>query len=221
MKKIRVHVRPRRRCLTAHSLGLLSPALYLWYRSRSLYHPRVNSYCHSRPTIMSFRFYRLAALAAFLLFSGVFFPAAAAPAIGQPAPDFSGPDLVGAPLDLSALRGKVAIVHFWATWCPSCREEMPILDAFYVQHHAQGVEVIGITVDRPRARGKAVAYMKGFHFPAALLDDAVKNGFGTPGALPVTYVIDRRGIVRAIFTPEKALLSASALEGAVLPLAEK
>jgi peroxiredoxin len=141
--------------------------------------------------------------------------------MGQAVPEFTAPDLTGAPLDLKRWRGKVVVVHFWATWCPSCREEMPALDAFYVHHHAQGMEVIGISLDRPRDRDSVKAYMSGFHFPAVLLSEAETNGFGAPDALPVTYVIDTHGIVKGIFTPYKTTLSEQVLEGAVVPLLPK
>jgi peroxiredoxin len=118
------------------------------------------------------------------------------------------------------MRGKVVIIHFWATWCSACQQEMPALDALYIRHHAQGLEVLGITLDKPRTRDKVTTYMNAFHFPAVFLSDAGKNGFDTPGILPVTYIIDRQGIVRKIFTPDKdkAMLSQQALERAVMPL---
>jgi cytochrome c biogenesis protein CcmG, thiol:disulfide interchange protein DsbE len=57
--------------------------------------------------------------------------ACAASDVGQAAPALVVPELNGQLFDLRALRGKVVIVNFWATWCPPCREEMPALDSFY------------------------------------------------------------------------------------------
>jgi len=145
-------------------------------------------------------------------------PAAGAPRAGEPAPALVVPLVDGARFDLGALRGKVVIVNLWATWCPPCREEMPALDAFYTRFHARGVEVVGITVDRKRDRKAVLAAARAVHYPVALLADAEKNGFGKPAVLPVTCVVDRAGIVRAVLTPDSGALTEGSLERAVAPL---
>lgn len=144
--------------------------------------------------------------------------ALAATDIGQPAPPLVAKELDGATFDLGALRGKVVIVNFWATWCGPCREEMPALNAFYRQHHGQGLELIGISADRPRDRGDVVKTMQSLAYPAAMLGDAEVNGFGRPGAIPVTYVIDANGVVRGKFSPDQTAVTAQQLDAAVLPL---
>src|SRR5580704_17172136 len=95
--------------------------------------------------------------------------------IGQPAPALVAQELDGQTFDLSAQRGKVVIVNFWATWCPHCREEMPALDAFYRRYHGQGLEMIGVSTDRPRDRSDVTKVMQSYSYPAALLDDAKIN----------------------------------------------
>ena len=72
--------------------------------------------------------------------------------VGQPAPALVVPELNGQSFDLSALRGKVVVINFWATWCQPCRQEMPALSAFYRQYHGQGLEMIGLSADRPHER---------------------------------------------------------------------
>ena len=143
--------------------------------------------------------------------------AAGGPAAGEPAPGLIVPLVDGARFDLGALRGRVVIVNFWATWCPPCRAEMPALDAFYARFHARGVELVGISVDRKRDRKAVLQAAHAVHYPVAILAEAGTNGFGRPGALPVTYVVDRAGIVRTVLTPDGAL-TADALERAVAPL---
>jgi thiol-disulfide isomerase/thioredoxin len=145
-------------------------------------------------------------------------PAAAAPAIGEPAPALAAPEVGGGAFDLAALRGKVVIVNFWATWCPPCREEMPALDRFYARFHGRGVELVGISADKTRDRDAVAKALQAVHYPAALLADAGTNGFGKPGVLPVTYIIDAGGIVRAVLTPEADAVTEATLERAVTPL---
>lgn len=139
-----------------------------------------------------------------VLFSSV---AQAEAVIGQPAPALAATQLDGKKFDLAALKGKVVIVHFWATWCAPCREEMPALEAVWRQSHTKGLEVLAISGDRPRARGDVNQVMHYFSFPAALLSDAGKNDFGTPATIPVTYIVDKEGVVQNILTPDTAPLT--------------
>ena len=122
--------------------------------------------------------------------------------IGQPVPQLAARDLTGKTIDLSAYHGKVVLVHFWATWCPSCRAEMPVLDKFYLDQRNSGLEVIGISLDRSSQRDTVMQAMKDFHFQSALISDVEINGFGRPRVLPVTYVIDRNGILNAQLLPD-------------------
>src|ERR1700746_839679 len=110
--------------------------------------------------------------------------------IGQAAPALVVQELSGQTFDLAAQRGKVVIVNFWATWCPPCRKEMPALDAFYRKYHLRGLEMIGVSVDRPRDASEVHRVMQSFSYPAGIVDDAKINGFGTPDSLPITFVVD-------------------------------
>jgi thiol-disulfide isomerase/thioredoxin len=62
---------------------------------------------------------------------------------------FEGPN--GELVDLQAWRGKPLLINFWATWCPPCVEELPLLNAFHQQHAASGWQVLGLAVDQPSA----------------------------------------------------------------------
>jgi thiol-disulfide isomerase/thioredoxin len=143
---------------------------------------------------------------------------AAAPLrVGERAPALVVPRLDGPVFDLAAQRGKVVIVNFWATWCSPCRAEMPRLDAFYKRYHARGVVLLGVSVD-DAGDGPAVAQiMKSFSYPAALAASAKVNDFGPPVAVPMTWIIDPAGIVRARLVAGTAVTE-QALEQAVLPL---
>ena len=162
------------------------------------------------------------ALAAGILTFTAFSPlACAATDVGQPAPSLVVQELDGQTFDLGAVRGKVVVLSFWATWCPPCRAEMPVLDAFYRRYHGQGLEMIGLSADRPHDRSDVTKVMQSFSYPAAMLDDAKVNDFGTPGALPMTIVIDGQGMIRAQLTPDQTAVTEKSLSAAVLPLLQQ
>jgi len=145
----------------------------------------------------------------------------AAPEVGQPAPALKVPQLGGAVFDLGALRGKVVIVNFWATWCSPCRAEMPVLNTFYQRHHAQGLQLLGLSIDELKDRGQVEELMQRFSYPVGLMALAQENGFGPPVAVPTTYVIDSGGVIRARLLPGKMVITLSLLSRTVLPLLPK
>ena len=144
---------------------------------------------------------------------------AAAPEIGRQAPDLLVQRLDGRSFDLKTQRGHVVLVNVWATWCGPCRSEMPALNSFYAQHHAAGLELLGLSIDDPRDAAAVRSVMRQFGYPAALASGARTNGFGEPFAVPITYVIDRSGVLRARLLPKGSKgISRQELEQAVLPL---
>jgi thiol-disulfide isomerase/thioredoxin len=143
---------------------------------------------------------------------------ASASIVGEAAPALIVPELSGNQFDLAKLRGKVVVINFWATWCPPCRDEMPALNAFYQRHHAEGVEMLGLSADRAHARADVVKVMQSFSYPAAMLSDAATDGFGPVADLPVTIVVGPNGVVRNEITPSDGPLTEERLSAVVEPM---
>jgi len=159
--------------------------------------------------------------AAMLFAAAPLMASARAPEVGDAAPALLVPQLDGRGFDLAALRGKVVIVNFWATWCAPCRAEMPVLDAFYRRYHAQGLELLGLSIDDAHERGEVSKIMRQFSYPAALMASAKANGFGAPLAVPMTYVIDATGVVRARLLAGRTAVTEQSLAQTVLPLLQQ
>jgi thiol-disulfide isomerase/thioredoxin len=115
--------------------------------------------------------------------------------VGDTAPAFHTTDLAGAPVSLDALRGRVVIVNFWATWCPPCRVELPELDAYQAE---MGGRVVVLGVDSREAPGTIEPFVRqqGLRFPILLDEDGTSSAtYGVTG-LPTSLILDRAGIVR-------------------------
>jgi thiol-disulfide isomerase/thioredoxin len=140
------------------------------------------------------------------------------PVLGQPAPALEGTDLEGRNFSLAADTGKVVIVHFWASWCAPCRQEMPVIDAFYRKHKSEGVEVIAVSLDDAQDVKLVNTAMATFSFPAALISQTKAKGYGRLWRIPLTFVIDRHGILRRDGWTAAPDIDAATLDAAVLPL---
>jgi cytochrome c biogenesis protein CcmG, thiol:disulfide interchange protein DsbE len=141
-------------------------------------------------------------------------PLGAEPSLQAPAPQLTITTTDGQEFDLAAMRGKVVLVDFWATWCAPCLAEFPVVAAFYRKYHAKGFEVIALSIDKPRDREKMRKLLAKLPFAGAPLREARQNGFGTPEAVPISYVIDAHGIVRDRFIA----IDKELLDEVVLPL---
>jgi cytochrome c biogenesis protein CcmG, thiol:disulfide interchange protein DsbE len=138
--------------------------------------------------------------------------------VGDRLPALVVTTLDGKQVDLSALRGKVVVLDLWATWCEPCREEMPVLDAFYRQYQNRGVLVFGLSEDAVADLDAVRKVMTTFSYPAALARQAKVNKLRNPRVLPITYVIDQNGVVRAKLWVGGSSMTARNLAAAVVPL---
>lgn len=119
-------------------------------------------------------------------------------------PDFSLQDMDGNTHNLSRYKGKPVIVNFWATWCPSCRKEMPSMNRAWDKIRHEGIELIAINVADDRESVESFIKMTGVEFPV-LLDTESKTAEAWPvRGLPMTFVVDPEGklVFRAIGSRE-------------------
>ena len=104
----------------------------------------------------------------------------------------------GSPLSMQAFRGKPLLLNFWATWCPPCVEEMPMLDAFFRQNSEKGWQLLGLAIDQPTAvrsflQRAPVSYPIGL---AGMGGTELSKTLGNEsGGLPFTVVIGAGGRV--------------------------
>ncbi len=122
------------------------------------------------------------------------------PREGFPAPDFTLDTLTGSPMTLSDLRGQVVMINLWTSWCPPCREEMPAIDNVYQANKDKGLEVLAVnsTFQDSEAAAAAFAQELGLSFPILLDRDGAVSHRYQLRALPTTFFIDRKGIIRSV-----------------------
>ncbi len=122
--------------------------------------------------------------------------------VGRRAPEFVRRDLTGHKLDLARLHGKVVLLNFWATWCAPCQVEMPMFARWQAQYGPQQLAVIGISMDDDSEPVRRMIDAKRIDYPVAMGDATLGQRYGGVLGLPLTFLIDRNGRVRARFQGE-------------------
>jgi cytochrome c biogenesis protein CcmG/thiol:disulfide interchange protein DsbE len=118
-------------------------------------------------------------------------------AVHSVAPDFSLQDISGAPLSLASYRGKVVLLDFWATWCTPCRAEIPHFIEYQNKYGAQGLQIVGISMDDDAKPVRAFYDELKMNYPVALGTTQLADSFGGVLGLPVTFLIGRDGRIAA------------------------
>ncbi len=117
--------------------------------------------------------------------------------IGGPAPDFKLWNLQGQAVSLSDYRGSVVFVNFWATWCGPCKVEMPAMERLYRDFQSKGLEILAVSTD---AQGAVVTRpfqeKMGLTFPILHDSDYTIGRLYGARTLPMSFLIDRQGIIR-------------------------
>jgi peroxiredoxin len=120
--------------------------------------------------------------------------------IGKPAPLFSGPTPDGKTVSLKETLGKVTIIDFWASWCGPCRAENPNVVALYNEFHAQGLNIIGVSLDKDAAKWKEAiakdnltwAHVSNLKF----WEDPIAKQYNVQ-SIPATFILDAKGTIVA------------------------
>jgi len=117
--------------------------------------------------------------------------------VNQKAPLFELPDLDGKKVSLADFKGKVVLLNFWATWCPPCRREIPDLVALHRMYRSQGFSVIGVVLSSGSPQSvKKFAKTYNINYPILMGDSKVVKRYGNFQAIPTSFLIDRKGIIR-------------------------
>jgi thiol-disulfide isomerase/thioredoxin len=118
--------------------------------------------------------------------------------VGQKFPGFNVTDIQGQGLSPDAYKGKVLLIDFWATWCGPCRQELPNVIATYQHFHAQGFEIIGISLDQDQNALNNFLQQAGMPWPEYFDGQGWQNKIAVKygvHSIPTNYLLDRHGVI--------------------------
>ncbi|MGY5846868.1 redoxin domain-containing protein [Salegentibacter sp. HM20] len=130
--------------------------------------------------------------------------------IGSKAPEFTAPTPDGEQLSLKDAMGKVTLIDFWAAWCKPCRVENPNLVKIYNKYHEKGLNIIGVSLDRPNQRDRWLKAIEDDGLPwyqvshLQFWQDPVAQLYGIR-AIPAAFILDEEGVIVAKNLRGKAL----------------
>ena len=127
-------------------------------------------------------------------------PAAPAPVVGAPAPDFALKDLAGNTVKLSDFAGQPVLINFWATWCGPCRAEMPAIEDRYKTYANSGFVVLAVDVDEPAEVVEPYVKELGLTFPILLDTGASVTELYRVLGFPTSFWINAEGVIVAQHT---------------------
>lgn len=117
--------------------------------------------------------------------------------VGDVLPIFSLPDLNGNKVVIpDYFRGKVVVIRFWVDWCASCAREMPLIDDIYNKYKDRGLIILAVNVGQSREAAAAFISRLKISYPALLDAKSVISHRYYVTAVPTTYILDRKGVIR-------------------------
>ena len=130
---------------------------------------------------------------------------------GDRFPDFTLQSIDGDSVQLADFAGKSVVLNFWATWCPPCRREMPLLNAAHLQYADQGLAVLGLAVNEPASVVQPFIDTTGVQYPILVDVPGDHGSLGSSSSilsllgqkgLPTTVFLDSGGVIRRIYVGE-------------------
>jgi cytochrome c biogenesis protein CcmG, thiol:disulfide interchange protein DsbE len=135
--------------------------------------------------------------------------------IGAPLGEFSLNDINGKTIHLSDYKGQLVLINAWATWCPPCRAEMPLLDAYYQAHREQGLVILAVNSGDSQEQTAAFARASSLSFPVLVDPGSVTvHGIGINN-LPTSILVGKDGAVKAVHI---GMFTEDSLEAEITPL---
>ncbi len=119
---------------------------------------------------------------------------------GEAAPEFNLALIGGGNLDTSDLRGQVVMLDFWASWCPPCRDEAPVLAQVYGEYRDRGVEFVGLDLWDNAGDAELFLQQQGHEYPNGIDHDGrIAISYGVRG-IPEKFFLDREGRIARKFS---------------------
>lgn len=137
--------------------------------------------------------------------------------VEYPAPELDLVTMQGDAVSLTDYLGQVVLLNLWATWCPPCKEELPVLEAYYKAHKDEGFVVIGVEDGQPVKEVEAYIKTTDVSYPIWIDHEYATEIAFSAFSLPSSFVIDREGTVRLSWV---GVISTAMLEKHITPLIE-
>ena len=112
----------------------------------------------------------------------------------------------GSRFDPQSVTGKVTLLYFWASWCPICRQEMPVVQKHYVTYRDQGFTVLAVNFRDKEENAKALLLeVAPIDFPVGVINDEYRSDYPKLYGTPTWYLIDRNGIIKKVVIGQQTI----------------